>query len=207
MKEETQSTFQKINRKVHVYAGLFSIIFVIFFGVSGFVLNHRWKIGDWFSTRVEATQDITVSIPATGTDLEKARNILKQLNLDGEIHRITSEPLKQSFSFDLQRPGQFAGVKLNSESGKGTVKTTDFNAWSIVHIMHTFSGHGDKNWKWANIWKFFSDLSAVALVVLSVSGFIMWLRMKSARRWGLVALEAGTVTFLLLVWFLSKFNF
>lgn len=206
MKDETQSAFHRINRKLHIYSGLFSILFVIFFGFSGFVLNHRWKIWDWFSTRVEATRDIAVAMPAGGTDLEKARNILKQIGLDGEIHRITSEPVKQTFAFDLQRPGQFANVKLDASTGKGTVKTSNFNSWSIVHIMHIFSGHGDKNWRWANVWKFFSDMTGVALIVLSISGFIMWLKLKSARRWGLIALEAGVVIFLFLVWTLSKFN-
>ena len=149
---------------------------------------------------MEVTRDITVSIPAAGSDLEKARNVLKQLNQDGEIHRITSEPLKQSFSFDLQRPGQFASVKLNSESGKGT-------PGRLFTLCTPSQGMAIRTWKWANIWKFFSDLSAIALVVLALSGFIIWLKMKSARRWGLIALETGTVTFLLLVWFLSKFNF
>ncbi|MEW6161338.1 MAG: PepSY-associated TM helix domain-containing protein [Verrucomicrobiota bacterium] len=201
------STFQRINRKIHIYAGMFSLVFVLFFAVSGFVLNHRWKVWDWFSRRVESTRDITVQIPAQGTDLEKARAILKQLNIDGEIHRIVSEPARQTLAFDLQRPGQFASVKLDATTGKGTLKTTNFNAWSIVHILHIFSGHGDKNWVWANVWKFFSDATAILVIVLALSGFYMWLNLKSARRWGLIALELGATIFILLVWALSKFNF
>lgn len=143
--------------------------------------------------------------PATA--LQKARAVLKQLNVDGQINRIVSEPTKQSFAFDVQRPGQFANVKLDAVSGKGTLKTTDFNAWSILRIMHIFSGHGDKNWRWANVWKFFSDVTAIITVVLALSGFYMWLNLKSARRWGLISLEVGAVIFILLVWTLSKFNF
>lgn len=200
------TTFQRINRKIHIYAGMFSVLFIIFFGLSGFVLNHRWKLWDWFSRRVETVRDVTVQIPAEGSDLQKARAILKQLKVDGEINRIVSEPGKQSFAFDVQRPGQFANVKLDAVSGKGTLKTTDFNAWSIVHMMHIFSGHGDKNWAWANVWKFFSDLTAIIMVLLAASGFYMWLNLKTARRWGLIFLEVGAVIFFLLVWVLSKFN-
>jgi len=185
---------------------MFSILFIFFFGLSGFMLNHRWKIWDWFSSRVETTREVTVQIPAEGSDLQKARAILKQLNADGEIHRIVSEPIKQSFAFDVQRPGQFANVKLDAVSGKGTLKTTDLNAWSILHIMHIFSGHGDKNWKWANVWKFFSDLTAIIMLVLTASGFYMWLNLKTARRWGLIFLEIGATVFIVLVWVLSKFN-
>ena len=200
------STFQRLNRKVHIFAGMFSILFIIFFGLSGFVLNHRWKLWDWFSQRVETTREVAVQIPADGSDLQKARAILKQLKVDGEINRIVSEPIKQSFAFDVQRPGQFANVKLDAVSGKGTLKTTDLNAWSILHIMHIFSGHGDKNWKWANVWKFFSDLTAIIMVVLAASGFYMWLKLKTARRWGLIFFEIGATVFLLLVWVLSKFD-
>lgn len=185
---------------------MFSLLFVIFFGVSGFVLNHRWKVWDWFSRRVETTREVTVQIPARGSDLEKARAILKQLDVDGEIHRIVSEPAKQTLSFDVQRPGQFANVKLDAVSGKGTLKTSDLNAWSIVHIMHVFSGHGEKNWKWANVWKFFSDATAIITVVLAVTGFYLWLKLKTARRWGLIFLEMGAAIFIFLVWMLSKFN-
>jgi hypothetical protein len=185
---------------------MFSVLFVIFFGLSGFMLNHRWNLWDWFSRRVENTREITVRLPAEGPDLQKARAILKQLGVDGEIHRIVSEPARQTFSFDVQRPGQFANVKLDATTGKGSLKTTELNAWSILHILHIFSGHGDKNWKWANVWKFFSDATAVLMVVLALSGFYMWLNLKSARRWGLISLELGAVVFVLLVWTLSKFN-
>ncbi|MBI4664165.1 MAG: PepSY-associated TM helix domain-containing protein [Verrucomicrobia bacterium] len=201
------SAFQRLNRKIHIYAGMFSILFIVFFGLSGFILNHRWKLWEWFPSRVETTREIAVQIPADGADLQKARAILKQINIDGELQRIVSEPTKQSFSFDVQRPGQTANVKLDTVSGKGTLKTTDLNAWSILHIMHIFSGHGDKNWKWANVWKFFSDLTAIIMVILAVSGFYMWLNLKTARRWGLIFLEIGAVVFFLLVWLLSKFNF
>lgn len=202
----SSSTFQRINRKVHIYAGMFSLLFILLFAFSGFVLNHRWKVWDWFSKRVETTRDIVVQIPAEGSDLHKARAILKQLALDGEINRIISEPGKQAFGFDVQRPGQWANIRLDAATGKGTVKITNMNAWSIVHMLHIFSGHGDKNWLWANVWKFFSDLTAIAMIVLAASGFIMWLNVKSARRWGLIFLELGVVIFFALVWMLSKFN-
>ncbi|MBM3838690.1 MAG: hypothetical protein FJ398_12145 [Verrucomicrobia bacterium] len=146
-------------------------------------------------------------MPTEGSDLQKARSILKQIGVDGELNRIVSEPAKQSFSFDVQRPGQFANVKLDAVTGKGTLKTTNLNAWSILHIMHIFSGHGDKNWKWANVWKFFSNLTAIIMVILALSGFYMWLNLKTARRWGLIFMEIGAVVFFLLVWVLSKFNF
>lgn len=200
------STFHKLNRKIHIYSGMFSLLFLLLFAFSGFILNHRWKVWDWFSERVETTRDIAVQMPTVGSDLQKARAILKGLGLDGEINRIVTEPAKQSFGFDMQRPGQWASIRLDSTTGKGTLKTTDMNAWSVVYTLHIFSGHGDKNWLWANVWKFFSDLTAILIIVLSVSGFIMWLNLRSARRWGLVCLEIGVTVFILLVWMLSKFN-
>jgi hypothetical protein len=201
------STLQRINRKVHIYAGMFSMLFILLFAFSGFMLNHRWKLWDWFSKRVETTRDIAVQIPTDGSDLQKARAILKELGLDGEINRIISEPTKQSFGFDMQRPGQWASVRLDATTGKGTLKTTDMNGWAVIYTLHIFSGHGDKNWKWANVWKFFSDLTAIIMVVLAISGFYMWLNLKTTRRWGLISLEIGATIFILLVWVLSKFNF
>lgn len=51
------------------------------------------------------------------------------------------------------------------------------------------------------------DLTATSLIVLAVTGFIMWLKLRNTRRWGLIALEAGAVIFLFIVWTLAKFNF
>ena len=201
------STFQRLNRKIHIYAGLFATLYILLFAISGIVLNHRLKIWDWFSNRVEKTREVAVTIPTEGSDLQKARTILRQLAVDGEIHRIVSEPAKGTFSFDTQRPGQFASVKLDATTGKGTLKTSDFNSWSILYNMHILTGHGSKNWIWANVWKVFSDLTALIMVVLTMSGLVMWWNIKSARRWGLICLEIGAVLFVFLTLMLSKFNF
>jgi hypothetical protein len=67
-------------------------------------------------------------------------------------------------------------IEVDMESGHGTVKTIDLNAWELLPSMHVTSGlHSNipekKNWFWTQIWSLMMDLTAVALLILLGSGF------------------------------------
>jgi len=173
------------------------------------MLNHRWAIWDTFPTRVESEERVVVQIPTSGTDLDKARSILEQLNAGGEINLLVHEPDKNLWRIRTVRPGQWLEINLDPDTGSGTLKRSDFNAWSIMPHMHTFTGlHSNipekKNWVWTKVWSLMMDLTAAATLVLLGTGLYMLMQMTTERRPGLVVLGIGSAVFLLAVWILGK---
>ena len=202
--------YSRLNRKLHIYTGLLFFLFILLFTVSGLMLNHRWAIWEYWSERIETTQDIQVVLREEGSDLEKARDVLEQIDVDGEIHFLLHDVQKNALEIRTTRPGMKATVNVDLSSGRGAVKKIDLNAWELLPSMHEMSGlHSNipekKNWIWTQIWSLLMDLTIVALLVLLFSGFYMWLQLKTERRLGLLCLEIGAALFVLIILGLAKF--
>ena len=76
------SNFVKWNRKIHIYTGLYILLFLWVFAVSGLLLNHP----DWLGGQPHRRPtDHLVALPELGTNLEKAQGIMGQLGLRGEV--------------------------------------------------------------------------------------------------------------------------
>lgn len=203
-------TIQNMNRKVHIIAGLTFFPLVLLFAVSGLMLNHRWSVWDYFPQRVEHTRAVQVQIPRGGSDLARARSIISQVGVQGEINYLLHNVKSDSLEIKTTRPGQWSSTRVHLESGAGRVTTTDLNAWSLLPALHVMSGlHSNlpdkKNWVWTEVWSLMMDLTVVALLILLASGFYMWVRLKTERRAGILCLEIGTVIFGIACWALCKF--
>jgi hypothetical protein len=202
--------FQLLNRKIHIYTGLFLILFIFLFAFSGFMLNHRWEIWDYWPSRKEQVKDVLVAAPQGDTDLEKARDILIQTGYSGEIHFIAHHLQSNIFEIKTTRPGQKTTFKVDLSTGNGQITTIELNGWELMPSLHVLTGlHSNipdkKNWIWTNVWSLMMDVTAIGLFVLLASGFYLWLIKPSERRIGLLFLEVGSVVFVLLIWIISKF--
>lgn len=202
--------FQQLNRKIHIYTGLLLFLFIFLFSFSGFMLNHRWAIWDFWPSRVERVEEISVDIPEANTDLEKAQKIMSQTEYEGEIHFIAHHVQSNLFEIKTTRPGQKTTIKVDLTSGKGEITIIDLNGWELLPSLHLHTGlHSNitekKNWFWTKIWSLMIDLTAIGLMILLASGFYLWLKQSNERRIGLILLETGSVVFILLFWMLSKF--
>ena len=77
---------QRWNRKLHYYAGLFLLFFLWLFAVTGLVLNHpTWNFAESWKNRKDTNyeREITAPGPEVKGDLGQAREILKQLGIEG----------------------------------------------------------------------------------------------------------------------------
>src|SRR5262245_27884711 len=80
--------FERWNRKLHFYAGLFLLFFVWLFAFSGLVLNHpSWRFTEFWTNRAQSKyeRDLVVPGPEAKGDLAQARAIMGQLGIVGEI--------------------------------------------------------------------------------------------------------------------------
>jgi len=185
------------SRKIHIYVGLYFLLFVWLFSISGLLLNHpKWDFATFWPLRKEATYRRPVVVAESSEDSQKAGNLMSQMGIDGEIQQMTSYP-DGRFKFQAARPGHIVEVMTNASSDTATVKEISTNAWGIVHMLHSFNGvdmnrlEKRRDWMLTRVWVFSTDALCAGLLVLVVSGIYMWLGMAGKRGVGLMSLLLG----------------
>lgn len=195
------------NQRLHVYVGLYLLVFVWVFAVSGLVLNHpKWSFAEFWSSRQESSAEYPVQIPVASTDLAKARDLMGQLHLSGEINQIIAKP--DRFEFRLATPGQNTTVTVNLGSGRALVQQTKINGWGVLSALHHLTGvHKDnpaltRNSPATWAWSVAVDAVSFGLLLLVLGGMYSWGRRRESRLLGLVALLLGMLCCGLFLFFL-----
>lgn len=189
------------NRRFHYYLGLYLLFFSWLFAFTGLLLNHpRWQFAQFWPNRVQTTTERQFQVPVATTDVERARDLIQQFGIAGEIQFPTVPPPGAPFAFQVSRPGLVIEVKADLNAGRATLQRNDVNAWGVMHVLHTFIGvrAGDprnpRDWALTTVWALSMDVVAAGLIVMVFSSYIMWYQLKPKRRGGAVALVLGFVT-------------
>ena len=191
--------FETWNRKLHFYLGLYFLFFLWLFSLTGLMLNHgQWRVSLAANARVESRFDRDIEVPTGSTVLEQARDIMRQLGLEGEIDVGAQQP--GSLQFNTSRPSDANQVRVNLAQRRASVQHFENGHLSRFRILHTFSGSrynqpaSQRDWAVTTVWVFAMDALAAGLIVMIVGGYYMWWRLKPDRRLGLLVLAAGVLT-------------
>ncbi len=188
------------NRKLHVYLGLYFLLFLWLFAVSGLLLNNTsWKA--FKSNPVDVESVAPVTMPTAGDDIAKAQEIMAQLGVTGEMHRVNPRnPEPYDFGFAVVRPHAFTFVRVDIDEGVAAVRVRKWGFWSGFARLHTFasmSARGNnmfRDWWMTKVWSVAVDAIAVGVMVMLCGGVWMWWQLKPKRRVGLVCLGLGCVS-------------
>lgn len=191
--------FRRWNRCLHYYIGLYLLLFVWLFALSGLLLNQSsWKFAEFWSNRQETSQEREVTVPPPGSDLEQARDLMRQLDLRGELEWTTSHNDPALFDFRISQPGRILEVKADWHRKVATVKRIELNGWGVMRLLHTFSGvrledpRNQRDWVLTSVWAWAMDAVAVGLILMVASSLYMWWELPQKRRLGMLALGVGT---------------
>ena len=197
----TTDVFLVWNRRLHYFLGLYLLFFCWLFVFTGLLLNHsRWQFAQFWPNRVQTTTEHQFQVPLATTDGEQARELMQQLGIAGEIQWPAVQQANAPFAFQVNRPGQVIEVKADLKSGRATLQRNDLNAWGIMHALHTFTGlraadtRNARDWTLTTVWALSMDAVAAGLIIMVLSSYIMWYRLKAKRRGGIVALLLGFVS-------------
>jgi hypothetical protein len=197
----TTDVFLVWNRRLHYFLGLYLLFFCWLFVFTGLLLNHsRWQFAQFWPNRVQTTTEHQFQVPLATTDVERARELMQQLGLAGEVQWPAVQPANAPLAFQVTRPGQVIDVKADLKSGRATLQRSDVNAWGVMHVLHTFTGvraadtRNARDWTLTTVWALSMDAVAAGLIIMVFSSYIMWYRLKAKRRAGIVALLLGFVS-------------
>jgi hypothetical protein len=185
-------------RKLHNYLGLYLLLFLWLFSVSGLVLNHsKWSVARFWDARREATTERSIRAPAAGGDVAMATELMRQLGIVGEIGETRRHPDAARFEFQVVKPGRVFRVEARLDSARARVTEIRLNAWGVLDALHKLTGvrmdqpAQTRDWVLTRIWSLAMDALALGLVVLVASGVYLWHRRTETRRPGVVALALG----------------
>jgi hypothetical protein len=196
-----QAVLIKWLRVTHAWFGLWGAVLGLVFGVSGVLLNHRSIL----KLPLAATQDVSAQLPMPGAPPASAeawgRWLQQELALERAPTRVRVEPARPvEWSADraLEQPARwqatFAGPRDSvavdwwQGTSHATVKRTHHNAWSTLANLHKGTGMDVG-------WILLVDTLAGSIILLSLSGVLMWTQLNRKRLVG-VALFGGSLTWL-----------
>lgn len=189
------------NRGLHYYSGLVLLPFLLLFTASGLLLNHpTWRFADFWPKRVETTSEHPFQ-PLTGaTSLERASELMRQLNLSGEIEWQGKRQQPGRFEFRVGRPGRIVDIHADLERRIASIKQIDVNGWGAIRALHEFTGvratsvAAARNWRLTILWSAAMDIVAAGMIFMTLSSLWMWWRLRRDRRLGFLALALGAGT-------------
>ncbi len=194
-------SFDHINRRAHLYLGLFLLPWFVMYGVSSFVISHH----AWFGAGQEPPWDVVSERPyehavPSRTDEAELRRlgvaILRETGAEGAFWAERPRPdelriMRFTFWEQTRLTYLIAEKKLRTEHQR--------LRWDQVllrmHVRGGFEQPGVLN----TLWSIIVDIVCAAILVWIGSGIFMWWRLGRIRRWGLLALAGGLLSFALLM--------
>lgn len=203
----------KTARTIHVYATLFGLALILFFAVTGFMLNHvEWFLPDEPQIRREARPLNPGTFPggklpdageATGDQkLAVVEALRKEFGITGELWSFDNGDEEQ-IVVTFKRAGGEAEARIRRDTGAAEVEQR-FQGWAIVMTdLHRGNrGNVTNEPKFTGrIWMWVIDITCVLLLVIAMTGLVLWWSLKSRGKWGaLFILLGGGAAFAVYYW-------
>ncbi|RYG07224.1 MAG: peptidase [Chitinophagaceae bacterium] len=196
-KKPPKKEVAKLSRWLHIYLSMVSFAVVLFFSFTGLTLNHpSWFGGDkQVIVKNKGKLNVAwVNNPDTNkiAKLEIVEFLRKTYQVRGALNEIRIDDDEVSVS--LKGPAYSCDAFINRERGTYEVSEVKMGIMAVMNDLHKGRDSG-KNWAWL------IDISAVFLILVSLSGLILLCFIKKKRISGFITAIIGLVLcYLVYVW-------
>jgi hypothetical protein len=194
-----RANFIKWLRNVHGWIGLWGAVIGLMFGVTGFLLNHRGgplKI----STGEPSVEQVQVALPDTPprSPQEMMRWLQRELKIEGKPGRVRREPAHpvawgdqrtvqpEFWQMTLAAPGHSVQAEYWVGNGYVSVKNTSNTFFATLTNLHRGVGVSMG-------WVLLMDTIAGSLILLSLTGVLLWTELHKKRTVGVVLVLGSVV--------------
>lgn len=185
-KTKFKRSLAKISRWLHIYLSMVSFAIVLFFSVTGLTLNHAEKFqGAAHTTQAKGKLDtawVNNKDTAYVAKLNIAEYFRNQYAVKGAVSDFRIDDDQVNIAF--KGPGYEADAFINRKTGEYELLQTSAGLIGFFNDLHKGRDSG-KAWSWI------IDISAVLMVLISLTGLILLLFIKRKRVNGMVLLAAG----------------
>lgn len=165
-------------RTVHLYASLFGLCLLLFFGATGFVLNHEAWFGLGKPTVQERAGQVAARLEPLD-DLALVEELRARFQVQGGLVELRAEEAEVALRFS--RPGEDTDVVVQRPGGAVTITCERGRLLDLLTDLHKGERSG-------TVGGLFVDAAALLLLTISLTGLALWLAMPRRRRAGLIAL-------------------
>lgn len=190
----------KWNRKIHIHLGLFSLLFIWLFGISGLLLNHHWEFANSWERRKIISYDKIIEISHVREKHILVNEIMDKLNMNGSIVNLRYSTDSVYLNFIASKPGMRYDIQVGLNDGKTLIKEIKLDEWAVLRSLHklrnpTQKERGERYQPiLAFIWSFSLDIISVSLIIICLGGWYMWLQIPKKRFYlGLVSISGGFI--------------
>lgn len=186
---------QRWMRWLHVYSSMIAFLVILFFGVTGLLLNHpTWVFGDEITTStLEGTLPETVIVDDGRIEFLAVSEYLRsEHGIGGEVNNF--DQVGDEGSINYSGPGFGASVRFDVTTLTYRAELREEGFVNEMRDLHTGSDTGSV-WDWA------IDVAAVFLVFVAVTGLGIQLLMRKRRGSALAWLAAGSIVVVGVIWF------
>lgn len=157
--------------KLHVYVGLFTFVYLLAFGFSSLVLNHKWQVEKKEVTNSWETQ---VEIDAKLPDLELAEQVRDNLGLMGWLPRWEFNRDSTDFRFGITHVAKDYKLHVELASGKVAIDEIPKGFWHVFHSLHFFNGKLPNAPLFVRTWLVYQWLTMIVMVISLILGLWLW---------------------------------
>ena len=195
-------TYSHLNRRLHLYLGMALLPWFFMYGISSvpFAHNQFFEQRDaakglpLWTLRAERTIDMPVPEDTAGLRAFGA-TLLRDAGVEATSYGTYRQSPTQInvYAYSFWTSTQ---LKYFIDQKKLTVEDRRFRWDHFLTGMHARGGF-EQDGLLQLSWSIVVDIVCVAMIVWIASGLVMWWELPGQRRWGWVAILAGTVSFLL----------
>lgn len=173
-------------RRTHAWLGLWGAVLGLLFGLTGFLLNHRAIMKIPAAEFSEQHRQIAVPAAARANPRAFEAWVRGQTGLPEAKARTQTQPAGAAPWGDgqVQKPAQWK-VNLNTANRTASaeywqgdrhaaIEQRQANLWATLNRLHLGSGMGAA-------WVLLADSLALGLLVLALSGVLLWSRLHGPR--------------------------
>ena len=187
--------FYRHARYVHGWLSAFAFITLLFFSVTGLLLNHP----EWFEpAQTEETAKLTLpeSVLKSIKQQENPSDTIltyvrQQQNLVGRYQ--SSEVMDNEVMIRLESPAGATDIFVTADTGETEITQKPASTVSMLNDLHRGKNSG-LGWSWL------IDISAIIYIVLSLAGYILFLSIKTRLVTHLVLTAVSLAMIILLIW-------
>lgn len=185
-KTKFKRSLAKISRWLHIYLSMVSFAIVLFFSVTGLTLNHAEKFqGAAHTEQVKGKLDtawVNSKDTAYVAKLTVAEYFRNRYSVKGAVSDFRIDDDQVNIAY--KGPGYEADAFINRKTGEYELLQTSAGLIGFFNDLHKGRDSG-KAWSWI------IDISAILMVLISLTGLILLLFIKRKRVNGMVLLAAG----------------
>lgn len=155
-------------RWLHIYLSMASFALVLFFAVTGLTLNHP----DWFANRERTEQRHGIASRAllgpAGAEQADRLGLVEMLRAREHVHGAVSDFRTEDaqISISFRAPGYTADAFIDRDSGRYDLTEVRNGFVAVLNDLHKGRDTG-------KAWSLIIDLSAVMLVLVSITGLVL----------------------------------